>query len=414
VLPNGLELALCTFSDHLRDLEDDHWLPLSKAPSAVSGCLLDLETDRDTYDRGLPGLVRMDPFSIMVGVVGLADAGTSLAGFLTDKYKTYRDAPELILEIAHEVEFCAGLVDMFGSNLDRPGAEYPERFVRDAKNLVRRTNAVFLDIRGLIPIDKDFDSPFSRARWHFVLDKKKLLEHQQRLRQLQQMFMFMETMHRYHYPSNDTMKPSGGGIKDPSESPDSREQTLQGVMDSQSPMLLNGVGADGRSFQVTLTLKPVSQQSEIVPYSAPMSAPGISSRTGLSTIKPARNMQSKKRLEGLRRSPFFDMSLFEGEQPRACKAATYGYVEALPASYSRSSHSKLKAEETEARKKKTEQAQRKSDDDSQQDIVRRQIVDNDEAERDIDALSRLVMSPIVCSTFLMVLTANATVVWPWR
>jgi hypothetical protein len=80
----------------------------------------------------------MDPFSITVGVVGLADAGTTLAGFLTDKYKSYRDAPELILEIAHEVEFCAGLVDMFGSSLDRPGVKYPERFVRDAKGLVER------------------------------------------------------------------------------------------------------------------------------------------------------------------------------------------------------------------------------------------------------------------------------------
>lgn len=334
----------------------------------------------------------MDPFSITVGVVGLADAGTSLAGFLTEKYKTYRDAPELILEIAHEVEFCAGLVDMFGSNLDRPGAEYPEKFVRDAKNLVRRTNAVFLDIRGLMPIDRDFDAPFSRARWHFMLDKKKLLEHQQRLRQLQQMFMFMETMYRYHYPSENTVKPSGGAIKDPNQGPDSEEQTLQGVMDSQSPMLLNGVGADGRSFQVTLTLKPVSQQMEAVPYSMPVSAPGISSRSGLSTIKPARSSQSKRRLEGLRRSPFFDMSLLEGDQPRRRKAeaTTYEYVEALPASYSRSSRTELEAEELEAKKRQAQSAQQKSGDETQHEVLARRIVDDDEAKRDVDALSKLV------------------------
>lgn len=335
----------------------------------------------------------MDPFSITVGVVGLADAGTSLAGFLTDKYKTYRDAPELILEIAHEVEFCAGLVDMFGTNLDRPGAEYPERFVRDAKNLVRRTNAVFLDIRELIPTDKDFDAPFSRARWHFVLDKKKLLEHQQRLRQLQQMFMFMETMHRYHYPSNNPAKPSDvGGIRDPNQSSDQGEQTFQGVMDSQAPMLLNGVGADGRSFQVTLTLKPVSQQPEAVSYSAPVSAPGISSRSGLSPSKPAWNPQSKKRLEGLRRSPFFDMSLLESEPPQTHKASAYSYVEAFPASYSRSSRN----DDAEFRKRQGETAEREGGGDTGQQHFARRIVGDDEAKRDVDALSKLASHALHC------------------
>jgi hypothetical protein len=86
----------------------------------------------------------MDPFSITVGIVGLADAGTNLAGWLTEKYKSYRDAPELLLEIAHEVEFCAGLVDMFGSSLDRPGVEHPKRFVRDAKVLVEKVGSMII------------------------------------------------------------------------------------------------------------------------------------------------------------------------------------------------------------------------------------------------------------------------------
>ena len=82
----------------------------------------------------------MDPFSITVGAVGLADAGTSLAGFLTDKYRSYRDAPELILEVAHEVEFCAGLVDMFADSVDRAdvGGKVPKKFVKDARGLVER------------------------------------------------------------------------------------------------------------------------------------------------------------------------------------------------------------------------------------------------------------------------------------
>ena len=60
---------------------------------------------RSLWHRETQSATIMDPFSITVGVVGLADAGTSLAGFLTEKYKAYRDAPELILEVAHEVEF---------------------------------------------------------------------------------------------------------------------------------------------------------------------------------------------------------------------------------------------------------------------------------------------------------------------
>lgn len=326
----------------------------------------------------------MDPFSIATGAVGLADAGTSLASFLTDKYKSYRDAPELILETANEVEFCAGLVDMFGSNLDRPGAEYPERFVRDAKNLVRRTNAVFLDIRGLIPIDRDFDAPFSRARWHFVLDKKKLMEHQQRLRQLQQMFMFMETMHRYHYPTNS--KPSGGVISGQSQDGNAAEQTFQGLMDQQGPMRLNGVGADGRSFEVTLTLKPV-KQVEAVPMSAPVPMPEIESRSGLSFAVPARSTLSKKRLEGLRRSPFFDMDLLESEKPGPRLATTYS--ETMPASYTRSSHNKLDAERMEM-EKKGRSARSREDASAEQNFPQPRIVDDDVAERDVEALRQLV------------------------
>ena len=338
----------------------------------------------------------MDPFSITVGVVGLADAGTSLASFLTDKYKTYREAPSLILEIASEVEFCAGLVDIFGSSLDRPGSQYPDRFVRDAKNLVQKTHAVFLDIRGLIPVDRDFDATFSRARWHFVLDRKKLEAQRQRLRELQQMFMFMETMYRYHCHSGGTSGP-GAGANEKVPVSDEGEQKFQGVVDQQGPMRLSGVGADGRSFEVTLTLKPVPQRIEVMPMSAPMSDPGITSRMSGSSVVPERSSQSRKRLEGLRRSPFFDRSLLEDEKSKARTYVQREYVEAMPATYSRSSHNRTDSEklavEHEARQKIMEEKSHKT---SEQGAPQSIVLDDGEAERDVNALSRLVrLSPSV-------------------
>lgn len=80
----------------------------------------------------------MDPFSVTVGAVGLADSGMTLAGFLQDKYKAYRDAPKEILEIADEVQFCSSLVDTLSASLDKAVDSYSSAFVRDARTLVTK------------------------------------------------------------------------------------------------------------------------------------------------------------------------------------------------------------------------------------------------------------------------------------
>ena len=61
----------------------------------------------------------MDPFSITVGIVGLVDGGLSLSKELKGKIVTFRHAEQEVLELAHEIDLCVTLLDVFGQSLDR-------------------------------------------------------------------------------------------------------------------------------------------------------------------------------------------------------------------------------------------------------------------------------------------------------
>ena len=77
-----------------------------------------------------------DPFSITCGVVGLVDTGLSLAKELKKRIDLYRSAERDITDLAHEVDLCTTLLDVFGETLDRPESAYPKNVVRQTKRLV--------------------------------------------------------------------------------------------------------------------------------------------------------------------------------------------------------------------------------------------------------------------------------------
>ena len=78
----------------------------------------------------------MDPFSITCGAVGLVDAGINVARELKTKIDLYKSAEQDIKELAHEVDLCTSLLDIFGNSLDRPESAYPQNVVKQTKRLV--------------------------------------------------------------------------------------------------------------------------------------------------------------------------------------------------------------------------------------------------------------------------------------
>ncbi len=86
----------------------------------------------------------MDPFSITLGALALAETANKLASSLTDRYRAFSSAPKEMLEIAGQVTMCAGLVDVFARSVDGIGQNFPKRFQQDVSTLVMQVS--LLDI----------------------------------------------------------------------------------------------------------------------------------------------------------------------------------------------------------------------------------------------------------------------------
>jgi len=80
----------------------------------------------------------MDPFSITVGAVALLEAANKLSKTLMDRYQAFSAAPKRMCEIANDVTMVAGLVEVFATSVDGAGTgiRFPDKFQRDARNLV--------------------------------------------------------------------------------------------------------------------------------------------------------------------------------------------------------------------------------------------------------------------------------------
>ncbi|CZR55514.1 uncharacterized protein PAC_05402 [Phialocephala subalpina] len=238
----------------------------------------------------------MDPFSITVGAVALAETANKLASSLTDRYRAFSSAPKEMLEIAGQVTMCAGLVDVFSRSIDGTGAEFPPRFQQDASTLVMQCRAILKDIDEMIPHGSKKPDYGDRLKYAFG-SQKKIAKHQENLRQVQHMFMFMTTCWQYQLPAKQpvaTTSPIPMG-------------SLQGVM-QHMPLQINmktpGSGAQTVTYEATLTLKPVEQ---------PPTRPEMEyfRRERKSSRRFETSNQQKQSLENMRRSPYFSMKLLK-------------------------------------------------------------------------------------------------------
>ncbi|KAF4628982.1 hypothetical protein G7Y89_g9166 [Cudoniella acicularis] len=272
----------------------------------------------------------MDPFSLTVGAVGLLDTANKLTKSLLDRYEAFSSAPRKMSEIANDVTMVAGLVEVFSQSVDGAGTsiKFPERFQRDAKNLVEQCFDILRDIDALIPSGST--KPDYSVRLHYAFgNEKKIQKYQEKLKQVQHMFMFMTTMWMYQLPSlqqkqpqpvesrpDNSQRPKGDlGLSDldmGGGAPTLSTGSWTGVM-QQVPVTIGGMGG-GVSYEATLTLNPIplSQthgRRERLKAELPVYARER-------TIKRV-GRNEKTTLENLRRSPYFSMNLFGRPQNMA-------------------------------------------------------------------------------------------------
>lgn len=146
-------------------------------------------------------------------------------------------------------------------------------------------------------------------------DEKKIVKHQDRLKQVQHMFMFMTTCWMYQLPSPPTshthtsqtprqpvgLTSSGGSAG---------VSTFQSAT-SQHPMQFNLKGFGGmngnENYEATLTLTPIRQSEGI-------SRPFMEQEHSRTAQKPSKTSPSntqKETLENMRRSPYFSLDMLK-------------------------------------------------------------------------------------------------------
>ncbi len=217
-----------------------------------------------------------------------------------------------------------------------------------------------------------------RLRYAFR-DEKKIVKHQDRLKEVQHMFMFMTTCWMYQLPAArsapQTKQPPSLNASDNSSG------SFHGVM-QQVPMHFNlkglGGNSDSLSYEATLTLKPVLLP-ETVQVSRPVTGE-TSGRTSQGREKVDISKTQKESLENMRRSPYFSLNLLRPP----IEAVRYGGRER------ESEEARRRTEESEVRKN---EEVRKNKSEERGDF---EVPSRDEADRDIvNLLSGVSIAVIV-------------------
>lgn len=78
----------------------------------------------------------MDPASLALGVLSASETAFSVTKFLTTTWSSYRNAPEEVLEIAHEVNICRCLMTPLGEQLKDGSLRYSDDFRISVEHLV--------------------------------------------------------------------------------------------------------------------------------------------------------------------------------------------------------------------------------------------------------------------------------------
>lgn len=186
---------------------------------------------------------------------------------------------------------------------------------------------VLKDIEDVIPSGSRKPDYSVRLRYAFG-NEKKIQKHQEKLKQVQHMFMFMTTMWMYQLPLQGKPSQPSHPRPRPGDTPTPRDPgffasdtggeldlsplsmaSWRGVM-QQVPVTIGGVG--GVNYEATLTLNPIqTTQTQSVHRLQEEERQKRRSRT-YERGKAKKEMEKKEQstLENLRRSPYFSMALF--------------------------------------------------------------------------------------------------------
>ncbi|KAK6440697.1 hypothetical protein LTR95_003083 [Oleoguttula sp. CCFEE 5521] len=239
----------------------------------------------------------MEPISAIASIVGIVDAGTCLASYLKKRCNSYTNAPILLQDLAQDVELWVGWVAVLVSHLEQPNSGHRPKFTKDAGEWAKQTGAIFSEIEALVPGDRDMDRTFSRGRWEFVRNEKRLGLAQEKLKKKQFNFMFMEAMYRSLAPPH----PATSSSRDPNAM-----CSAGGLGDVQGPLLLSGVDGSGKRFEVRMHL---TAMPEISGRSAIDNDAHVVETTSRNKVTREIDGVQERRLIGLAQSPLFDSAV---------------------------------------------------------------------------------------------------------
>ncbi|TKA79509.1 hypothetical protein B0A55_02433, partial [Friedmanniomyces simplex] len=262
----------------------------------------------DTYDSDDDENTRNGRVNVPltpVAIVGLVDGGLSLSKDLKDKIDTYRNAEREVTELAHEVDLCTTLLEVFGQSLDR-AENLPRNVIKQTERLIVDMRTVFTEIRTLL---EKFDSSI-RASAKYLVNAGALREQHSKIKSLQLSFIFMLSVcPPQARPANQVSSVNTAGMG-ALGGPGSFEGTIQ-HLPIQGSSSRDPFGNVPVTYQATLTLHPVSS-GQHHPQAAPASGSAANAEPDLTQHldELRRNKRLKKKLENLTSNPFFSRSLF--------------------------------------------------------------------------------------------------------
>ncbi|PBP20783.1 hypothetical protein BUE80_DR008153 [Diplocarpon rosae] len=268
----------------------------------------------------------MDPFSITVGAVALTETANKLAGTLTDRYKAFSSAPQQMIEISGQITLVAGLVDVFAKSVDGTGQPFPRKFESDATSLVRQCRAILKDIDAMIPHGSSKPDYQQRLKYAFR-DEQRIIKYQDRLKEVQHMFMFMTTCWMYQLAPPQTAKQPASlvtteipnvGFQDPHNFP--MQLSLKGF----------GESPKGISYEATLTLRPSAQsqhESRVAFEKERLEKKKLQREAPQRQGKVKLSEAQEENLANMKRSPYFLLELLRPpvEEPARYSRTAPGY-----------------------------------------------------------------------------------------
>ena len=154
----------------------------------------------------------MDPFSITIGALTLAQTGTNLTTLLFDLGKDIKSASTAMAEVASDVQLTSTLLTDLAHNLEANPTGYSENFLASAKNLCDQCKAAFDEIELMIGGRErgvERREWLKRVKWAMG-GKSGVGQKQERLRKLQFMFLFVSQIEMLGGGSSKQPNANGG------------------------------------------------------------------------------------------------------------------------------------------------------------------------------------------------------------